>query len=241
MSWPIRIGWRLFHLAYWPQRLTLNGADMVVTVSKTSKRDILSARLTKRPITVVPNAPQRLGEILPKGLDFSKSPKNLIYMGSFMPYKNVETLIAGMSQLPDITLHLLSRISDDRRAELDTGALNIIFHNGVSDEQHAELLADKALLVSASFDEGYGIPVAEALALGVPAVISDIDIFHEVAGDGALYFNPTDSDNFADTIKRASDPDTYRDLSRRGLSHIQQYDWNKSAETLLAALKNLLL
>lgn len=235
----IRIGWRLFHLSYWPQRLTLNAADLVVTVSGTSKRDIEQTRLTTRPVIVVPNAPQRLSDLLSKQPDLSCPPKNLVYMGSFMPYKNVETLIAGMSSLPSYTLHLLSRISPERRVQLDSGAANIVFHNGVTDTQYAELLADRALLVSASLDEGYGIPVAEALALGVPAVISDIAIFHEVGDGGALYFKPTDPGDFVEKIRQASDVNTYQRLSIRGTEHIARYDWNKSAKVLMAALKEL--
>jgi glycosyltransferase involved in cell wall biosynthesis len=235
----VRIGWRLFHLTYWPQRLLLNGADVVATVSETSKRDIISARLTKRPVIVVPNAPQRLRELLASEPNLTEPPRNLIYMGSFMPYKNVETLIAAMPELPDFTLHLLSRISDERRAQLSTAAPNVTFHNGVSDQQYARLLADRALLVSASFDEGYGIPVAEAMALGVPAVISDIDIFHEVAGKGALYFNPADPKSFVSAIERAANIDTYGNLSRTGRAHIGQYDWQKSAATLIDFIEKL--
>src|SRR5690606_26736190 len=54
---PVRIIWRLFHMAYWPQRLLLNRADSVATVSHTSKKYIEKLRLTKRPINVIYNAP----------------------------------------------------------------------------------------------------------------------------------------------------------------------------------------
>ena len=51
---PIRLLWRLYHLAWWPQRLLLNRADAVVTVSETSAALIATHRLTRRPVTVVP-------------------------------------------------------------------------------------------------------------------------------------------------------------------------------------------
>ena len=54
---PIRLLWRLFHLAWWPQRALLNRADAVVTVSETTAALIARHRLTDRPVTVVPNAP----------------------------------------------------------------------------------------------------------------------------------------------------------------------------------------
>jgi glycosyltransferase involved in cell wall biosynthesis len=242
LPWPIRLLWRLYHLSYWPQRLTLNSADLIATVSQTSQRDIRDVKLTKRPIVVIPNAPQQLAHLIKTPATTTKQPKNLIYMGSFMPYKNVETLIRGMAELPEYTLHLLSKITPERQAELEnlipTGA-NVIFHNGVSDTKYAELLADQALLVTASLDEGYGLPIAESLAMGVPAVVSDLTIFHEVGGEGALYFPPLDSSAFAACVKQASTPETYAKLSQKGLAYSQTFSWDASARALVQAIESL--
>lgn len=252
LAWPIRLGWRLFHLAYWPQRLVLDGADSVATVSQSSKAEFARVKLTKRPVVVVANAPQKLAELLdetvsPLGVEehpFSKSaPQNLVYMGSFMPYKNVETLIAAAGLLPGRRLHLLSRISPQRRADFEILAAEhgaeLVFHNGVSDAEYAEILADDAVLVTASRDEGYGLPVAEALGFGVAAVVSDLPIFREVAGGGALYADPDDPDAFAKAILRLDDESLVAQLRADGLSHIAQYTWDESARALLAEVSRV--
>ena len=241
-NWFIRLGWRLYHATYMPQRLTLNQADCIATVSNTSKQEIEAVRLTKRPIIVTYNAPQNLSALLDEPFAPNKTPKNLIYMGSFMEYKNVETLIKGMAQLPGYTLHLLSRIQPHRKQQLEALApkgSSIIFHNGVSDETYAQLLANQALTVTASLDEGYGIPVADSLALGVPAVISNIPIFHEVAADGAYYFDPRDPQSFAKTVLAASELAAYQDLSQKGKVHSQSFTWTHSAEVLLSEIQQL--
>ncbi|MNH50311.1 UDP-D-galactose:(glucosyl)lipopolysaccharide-1,6-D-galactosyltransferase [compost metagenome] len=236
LHWLIRAGWWIYHLTYWPQRLTLNSADIVATVSHTSEHDIKDAKLTKRPTVIIPNAPQTLAKLITSKRT-TTTPTELVYMGSFMPYKNVETLIEGMAFLPGgYTLHLLSRIKPDRQAELErhiSKGTNVVFHNGVSDTEYAELLARDALLVTASFDEGYGLPIAEALALGTPAVISDLAIFHEVAGKGALYFNPHDPQSFAKHIATASQHETYDVLIKHGKQHITKFTWPTSAKTLV--------
>lgn len=237
----IRAGWRVFHLSYVPQRLTLNSADIVATVSQTSKRDFEGVNLTKREIIVVPNAPQKLDRFLETPVNQS-SPKNLIYMGSFMPYKNVETLIRGMKHLEGYTLHLLSRISPTRKQQLQqliTERSRVVFHGGVSDETYASLLANNAVLVSASLDEGYGLPLAEALELGVPAVVSDLAIFKEVAGMGARYFEPKSPNGFAAQVKKLEDTDTLHSVVNAGKAHIARYDWHTSAQTLLNAAARL--
>ena len=71
--------------------------------------------------------------------------RDLLYMGSFMPYKNVETLARAMNALPGYRLHLLSRISDDDRARLAAlaPAESIVFHDGVSDEEYARAARDR--------------------------------------------------------------------------------------------------
>ncbi|WP_299089278.1 glycosyltransferase [uncultured Microbacterium sp.] len=240
LPWYVRAGWRLFHLSYVPQRLTLNAADIVATVSDTSAAEFARVGLTKRPVVVIPNAPQRLADF---GVTVVPGAENLIYMGSFMPYKNVETLIRAVGMLPDRTLHVLSRISDARRAELesliDPAGGRVVFHGGVTDAEYAALLADRAVLVSASLDEGYGLPVAEAIELGVPAVITDMPIFREVAGGGARYAPGTDAAAFADAVRTLDDPAAVAAVVAAGRTHIARFSWERSAGILLDAVESL--
>lgn len=239
----LRAGWWLYHGSYVPQRITLNSADAVVTVSETSKTDILKARLTKRPIVVIYNAPQKLREMISgKVMQDKKGPRNLVYMGSFMPYKNAETLIKAMKWLPKHTLHLLSRISSAREAELSkliSNGAKVVFHRGVTDKQYAELLADNAILVTASRDEGYGLPIAEALVLGVPAVISELPVFHEVAGEGALFASANKPKEFADQILSLDDPKIHDDIIKKGREQMAKFGWDKSAQKLLGLIESL--
>ena len=239
----VRIGWRIFHLSYMPQRLVLNRADVVATVSETSRAHFARVRLTKRPVIVIGNAPQRLEGLLPAGPSTAETaPRNIIYMGSFMPYKNVETLVRGMAGLPEHTLHLLSRISATRQRELSALApqgAKIVFHNGVSDAEYAALLADRAILATLSLDEGYGLPIAEALALGVPAVVSDLEIFREVAGEAGVFVPPRDSEAFAAAVRSLDDATERSDRIAAGKRHAGEYSWERSAKTLLEEVRRL--
>lgn len=236
----IRLGWRLFHLTYIPQRLVLNSADVVVTVSETVKKQFQKTKLTKRPIVAIASAPKLF--VNPPKVIHSDKPQHIVYMGSFMPYKNVETLIKAMKWLPGRTLHLLSRIDIERERELrqliPRGA-EVIFHRGVSDQEYAQILADDAIFATASFDEGYGLPVAEAQALGVPAVISDIEIFHEVADNTALFFNPNHPRSFAQRIEEIDNPTVRRRLIALGKKRMKQFTWQEAAKTLAKTIKSL--
>lgn len=236
LPWFVRLVWRLFHLAFWPQRLLLNRADAIVTVSQTSKRYIQQHNITQRPISVVYNAPSSLK------VKLQKPTKKLVYMGSFMPYKNVELLIAAMEFLPDYELLLLSRISPARERELVIAApkdVKISFYGGVSDEQYAQILGECHALVTASLEEGFGLPLIEAMQGGIPVICSDIDIFHEVAGDGALYFDPSSSQDFAIKVHKLEKNKVRDELTKKGKIQAKKFTWKKSAKVLEKTIKNL--
>lgn len=232
----VRAGWWLYHQSYTPERLVLKGGDIITTVSKTSAKELAEAKMTKKPIHVVYNAPQQFNTT-PK---FDKEIKNIVYMGAFIPYKNAETLIKAMEWLPGRTLHLLSRITEARKEELTElipKNAQVIFYGGVSDDEYEKLLADNALLATASLDEGYGLPIAEAIAMGVPTVVSDIPVFHEVGADGALYFNPRDPQSFVAAVKLI-DNKPFRDQQiAKGKAHIKTFNWDASAKVLYDAIR----
>ncbi|WP_214406642.1 glycosyltransferase family 4 protein [Pseudonocardia lacus] len=233
---PIRVLWRLFHLAWWPQRALLNRADAVVTVSETTAARIAEHRLTERPVTVVPNAPDPLPD-LPR----RERTRALVYMGSFMPYKNVAVLAAAMGSLPDHELHLMSRVSDAERARLTALApgARLVFHDGVGDEEYHEALRGATALVSASRDEGFGIPLVEAMGLGTPVVVSDIPVFREVGGDAAGYVAPDDVAGFARAIRELDEPGVWERRSAASRERAAHYSWESSARILLALLERV--
>ena len=234
---PVQWGWRAYHKAWWPQRLTLNRADAVATVSETSRQQILAHRLTKRDVRVVANAAPSSGIPGAEALQrLEHRGTDLVYMGSFLPYKNVETLLRAMAHLPGHTLHLLSRITPAREAQLRThvpeGA-HVVFHRGVGEDEYRELLTSCAALVTASRAEGYGLPLVEAFAQGAPVVCSDLPIFHEVAGDAAGYAPSDDDAAFAARVRELTDPGVARERVLAGLERIREHTWGDSARDLL--------
>ncbi|MET3567914.1 glycosyltransferase involved in cell wall biosynthesis [Leifsonia sp. 563] len=233
--------WRLYHLAWWPQRLLLNRSDAVVTVSETTKGLIAEHRLTKRPVHVVPNAAD-MPELAPGRAERTAAEsKSLVYMGSFMPYKNVDTLVRAAALLPEYTLHLMSRVSAAERqrlTELAPGA-RIVFHDGASDEEYAETLAAATALVTASHDEGFGIPLVESITLGTPVVVSDIPIFREIGGEAALYFDADVPEQVAARVRHLEEDGVWAARSAAARAQAARYTWDGSAERLLAVLEGV--
>jgi len=239
---PVRILWRLYHKAFWPQRLLLNRADVVATISATTEALIAKYRLTKRPVRIIGNAPQPVPRPRDAGAG-AGADKTLLYMGSFMPYKNVETVIGGMAELPDMALHLLSRITPERQAELQALApagADIVFHNGVTDAEYEELLGRTTALVSLSRAEGYGLPLVEAMSHGTPVIASDIPIFREVGADAASYVDPDSASAFAAAVRALDEPGLWKARSSRAVERAAEFSWDESARRLLEAAEESL-
>jgi glycosyltransferase involved in cell wall biosynthesis len=240
-AWWVRLLWRVAYLSYLPQRVLLARADEVVTVSATVAKEIARHRLTRRRVTVVPNAPDTapLDEAAPGPRE-----RSVVYMGAFIGYKDVATLVRAAALLPGWTLHLASRISAGERADLErvareAGGADLVFHDGVDDAEYATLLDSATALVSASRDEGFGLPVVEAMSRGVPVVLTDIPIFREVGGDAALYARAGDPASFAAAIRRLQDAGEWRRRSVTALAHVATYSWDASAARLLPVLQRV--
>lgn len=234
---PIRVLWRLYHLAWWPQRWMLNRADAVVTVSETTRQLMKEHRLTRHDVTVVYNA----ADPVPPTDREQPAARDIVYMGSFMGYKNVETLAAAMHDLPRYRLHLMSRLEDEDRERLESlaPAGSLVFHGGASDEDYHALLGRAFALVSASRDEGFGIPLVEAMAHGTPVAVSDIPIFREIGGEGAVYFDQESPQDVARVVRSLEDADEWSRRSRAALRQAGLFDWDRSAAVLYDVLRRV--
>jgi len=235
LPWFVRLAWRIYHTTTIFQRWLLRGSDAHVTVSETTARLMAEHRMTARPVRVVLNGVEHPAE--PPRRTPPES-RDILYAGSYMPYKNVEALARALHHLPGWRLRLLSAASEDTRRALTSlapeGTLD--FMGGASDAEYAAALASARVFATASREEGFGLPVAEALAAGTPIAISDIPIFHEVAGAYAEYFAPEDPADIARAIERLADDELWSTRSVEGERWSRRYDWSVSAAGLLEFL-----
>jgi glycosyltransferase involved in cell wall biosynthesis len=115
------------------------------------------------------------------------------------------------------------------------------FPGWVSDTDLEGLYGIASCFVLPTFQEGFGLPVLEAMARGLPVACSDIPALTEVVGDAAVLFDPNDPDGIADAIARvARDRELTRELVRRGHERCRLFTWERTARATLASYERAL-
>ncbi|MGH9396692.1 MAG: glycosyltransferase family 4 protein [Terriglobia bacterium] len=111
----------------------------------------------------------------------------------------------------------------------------------VGSSEVANLYRSASALFFPSFEEGYGLPVLEAMAYGLPVVASGTSSLPEVGGDAALYVDPHDEGDMAGKIRQAvEDLELRKQMIRKGMLHASEFTWRRVAEATLAVYDEVL-
>lgn len=163
----------------------------------------------------------------------------IFYVGNAHPHKNVEGLIKAFGKLREKHQDLLLVLSGSdhyfwQRIKKEFKQEGIIYTGSVSDEELVGLYKGAELFVMPSLEEGFGIPILEAMACGCPVVSSDKGSLPETGGDAAVYFDPSDPDDMIEKISEIlNDKKLRRKLIKKGLKRYKQFSWKKLAEQTL--------
>ena len=115
----------------------------------------------------------------------------------------------------------------------------VTFAGFVPDDDLALLYNAAAMLVLPSKGEGFGLPVVEAMASGLPVIASDRNSLPEVLGGAGMLFDPNSDDALAACMLRLlREPDLRTDLRARGLVRAGAYTWSAGAETMVRVLED---
>ena len=102
------------------------------------------------------------------------------------------------------------------------------------------LYAGASALIFPSYEEGFGFPILEAMARGLPVIAARTSSIPEIAGDAALLFDPEDDAGMAAACERIlDDPAFAQDLAARGRRQAAHFTWERAAKDTLAVYKHL--
>jgi glycosyltransferase involved in cell wall biosynthesis len=174
----------------------------------------------------------------------TKNENLILSVGAIQRRKNTTRLVKAFETLPETWRLALAGAPDgygateELRAEEESPARNRIDVLGyVSSTQLDELYRRASIFAFPSLDEGFGMPILEAMAHGVPVLTSNCSAMPEVAGDAALLVDPF---NFGDALlDLATDNSLRENLTRRGLERIKQFTWESAVEKTWAVYDEL--
>jgi glycosyltransferase involved in cell wall biosynthesis len=256
----------LFTLAYWrllahepvPVRLEQAARWFLLKASLRSAARVLAPTraMCQDVVAVLPGLAERVDVVYWGVADYFRAaawcppslPK-LVGVSKHGVNKEFDVLVAALPRLldgwPDLRLELTGT-ADESRWSRQTWALaerlgvagRVAFVGELPNDQVPGLLASGSLLVFPTWCESFGLPLAEALALGAPAVAGDIPACREIGSDAAYYYHPGDPASLADKITALlADPRSAAALAAKARSRGDLFRWRKNAEGIWATLE----
>jgi glycosyltransferase involved in cell wall biosynthesis len=191
--------------------------------------DVVPERIAVAPLGVtLPFAAGGAAHVLSDGR------KYVLHVGAHDMRKNVRTLIAAwQAAFPTADVALAFTRAPD---VLPPGAIVV---DAPADEQLAKLYRGALFVAVPSLDEGFGLPLLEALACGVPVVASHVAALPEVGGNATAWIeNPDNVDEWAFTFRRLTrQPELLAALAERGPAQAAAFTWERCARLTLEVLR----
>lgn len=233
----------LWQLKWWTA-YSVKSADHILTISEHSKEDILSFYdIPSEKVTVTYLGPDSIFSQLPKKGSSWNNPY-VLFVGTLQPRKNLERLIDAFSMVGRHDLHLV--IAGKKgwlydaifaKAQESAAAERIQFLDYIPEVELPRLFANASVFALPSLYEGFGIPVLNAFAAGVPVVASKVSSLPEIVGDAGILVDPYDVSSIAAGIEKALD--NRDNLILKGKEQVSKFSWQECAQRTLAVLRKV--
>jgi glycosyltransferase involved in cell wall biosynthesis len=233
---------------------SIRKADIIITISEFTRKQLnhhfpnLKAEIVVTPIPPISKHVEKTklsNSLINKGVHENGY---ILHFGTVEPRKNLEALVSAYALFsPDLRSKYSLILAGGKGwkdesilaaiAEQQAKGLNIILTGYVSEEEKNALYSNAACFVLPSHYEGFGMPVLEAMQHGTPALLSDIPVFHEVAGDAAIYFDKDRPDDIAERISSVlNDSGLKKLLVQKGEAQLKAFSWEENAAKVYQAL-----
>ena len=229
-------------------RVAAHKAGRIITVSRASRDEICEqVGVSPSKVDVTPLGFGRARKRGKRSLEETRDEFRLagrrvgLTVASNLPHKNLVSGVRALATLPADRrpVLVLAGLGTDAR-ELQEAATAACVSDDVrligycDDETLEDLFGVADLILLPTLYEGFGLPVLEAMARGIPVACSDIPVLREVAGENALFFDPRSPEDLAAAIDRLlGDGQLHETLAANGVAHARSFTWTRTAELTL--------
>jgi glycosyltransferase involved in cell wall biosynthesis len=216
-------------------------ADRIIAVSAFTAEQVISLLgVESTRVSVVPHGVRPLPKF------GAAREKIVLHVGAIQKRKNLVRLVRAFAALPGDWRLVLAGSSgygaDEVFAEIERSKCrNRITVTGyASAAELGKLYAQATVFAFPSLDEGFGMPVLEAMSAGVPVIASNSSAVGEVAGNAAILINPENEDELAAALKQAAEEEDLRNwLVAGGLERANAFTWRRAAIETWAVYQEL--
>lgn len=223
-----------YSLLLWGHLVAMRAfATGIITVSHASKARLVElARIPPRKISVIHNADSGLDRVRPSAPPFRLNRPYILAVGMSNPRKGFPALLDAFRRFNRGRFDLIATGSPEALEKTHKAAgadPHVRLAGYVTENELRHLYEHATCLVYPSQEEGFGIPLLDAALLGLPVACSDLEVFREVLGDEATYFDQHDPESIAQALATAASPDAPRGDPQvlRG-----KFSWERSATAL---------
>ncbi len=166
----------------------------------------------------------------------------VFYLGQWKAYKNLPILLEAFARVRRThpTVQLVIAGDDPRHPEVRAQAAalpegSVVLPGRLPESAVPDLYRGAAMLVLPSRAEGFGLPVIEAMACGVPVICSDLPVLREIADGVAVFCDPNDSAAFANAMTAMLDAPGDRTRRQLGIERARSFTWKRAARQTVEA------
>ena len=168
-----------------------------------------------------------------------RTEKPVILLVGTAPHKNLNRVVEAVTGL-DCRLMIVGNVSRELTNLLKDSSVEFENAKAENDEQLYAVFKRSDLVVFCSTFEGFGLPIIEAQAMGIPLITSDIAPMNQIAGHGALLVDPYDVSQIRNAVGRLiSDPDLRLRLVANGTKNVTRFDPKKIAEEYVRVYRQI--
>jgi len=234
---------RLFPIYQRMMREIAARGDTFIAVSEATKRDLTDhLNIASNRIEVVYNGVGKafVPPTAPTADTTEPTRKGILYVGRCDPYKNLLLLIESFArvraEMPHVGLHIIGsrdeRYPEPEQRAIELGVRDAIRWDGyVTEEDLVSAYQQAAVLVMPSSYEGFGLPVAEAMACGTPVISARAASLPEIGGTAASYFDLVVPETLDQQLLTVLDsPGFQANMSAEGLDYVKRFSWANMAK-----------
>lgn len=212
-------------------------SDHIIAVSEFTARQVAEyLAYPKDRIAVVPHGVELPAQVTPP----EQRRKVVLTVGAVQKRKNTKRLIEAFAAMPaDWELWIAGSAGFGAEEMLAGAGSNVRVLGYVTDAELARMYEQAAVFAFPSLDEGFGIPVLEAMAHGVPVVSSTSSALPEVCGDAAVLVDPADVEALAAALRAWIDVEPRRAWIARGRQRAGAFSWDRAAKLTADVYRSL--